>query len=1218
MRPFSRPITPADVAGLVDFRVAGDERMDSMHDLQCRGVAGLWNILCERPYSYLADEVGMGKTYQALGLASLLWSVKPDARIVFICPAEKLQRQWETKYRSFFTHNYRQGRGDDRVSSVLTGEPVHRPLLAPRLEAWVRALGSGEPTAAFLRLPSFRRPVWIQNPKKGEIRALWNDKAAWMASLGLREWAGDPGRSAPWTASYNFNLAFGQALNGLLDELGRGEPAIDLVVVDEAQNLRNSGYGDTGGNQGNSVFHAIFGGQVRHWLFLSATPAHSGVHDLCNVLNHYPQADHEPVPPELLSDLPALQATLERFLIRRQRKYLVGGQSPGVGRTEYREHDIEAMSTDADRPLDALAMGLVQKGLVPVLEARNNRYHIGFLSSFESLQASVRDRQPPTADSRDAERDPGATEGEEDWHSKPTQDEPEAPDTKFIAGLAERFEAEFGHPLAHPKLDTVAAQLAQAAFRNPRPEKALVFTRRRSTTGALRDRLDWHFHRAIEDRIEDGFGLAIDWERGFGGGPDDAAFDEDDDDERAVDEQSSRELARAFQKGGWLNRYRLTFARTGRNALFFEEPWLGRLAREQGEEPRRLAERIPKLLWAKSRSDATVRAGARDALLRARRLQWLSRHAARELGLPADWCAWLAERYPDCEPTVSPHRRPSPDHDLVTFRSLWVAWDERLCGTDLALPMPTGAAFDPASLWRREVLKLVIRKTLLLGDAILDLAAADETSCRTPDDLADRWLDWLTGSTVGAVRMRTILAEWIQHLPLILRHALELDEAQLPSLARRGRLPLLESRPPAASIVGGGHRVAVDQFLLPGAPFVIACTDTLKEGVNLHLFCDRVLHYGVAWTSGDLEQRIGRVDRFFSLVERKLAQSPGPPPAIPKLEVHYPHVRPSLERAQVQRVMARKKDVELLLDSPLCGHQRDTKTLSVDAEPARAVRQDLPGPLGELDFEGIEEGTLALPERSKELRDWYSGWLARAGSRLGANLSALLDQKEVFLGPSSRVRIGFVPELRRYTLTIWPAPWADDIAEHTAGMEVHYVDGLPVHRTVMRVLVPGIDEDPDDTSIRTLRRLLSSGFPELESGGPWKKVLVKTPTVGRPKRKGHKYKARVRLGERGQNVRIYAYEGMVRIVSPICGLDALDDDHARWGHVTQASVRAWAERSSAGRSLGWMAVHPRDGLLMGVRVGMAGLRNRTLRRLVRAVALWADAWEIALVGEDRG
>lgn len=61
-----------------------------------------------------------------------------------------------------------------------------------------------------------------------------------------------------------------------------------------------------------------------------------------------------------------------------------------------------------------------------------------------------------------------------------------------------------------------------------------------------------------------------------------------------------------------------------------------------------------------------------------------------------------------------------------------------------------------------------------------------------------------------------------------------------------------------------GHKRPIQQFNTPGLPYVMIGTDTIREVVNLHLFCDRAMYYGVAWKPGDLEQRIGRVNRYFS------------------------------------------------------------------------------------------------------------------------------------------------------------------------------------------------------------------------------------------------------------------------------------------------------------------------------------------------------------------
>ncbi len=66
MKPFSQPIHPEDVAELIDLTVVGDPDSRSMAEMQLKGIAAIYDILCKHSFAYLADEVGMGKTYQAL------------------------------------------------------------------------------------------------------------------------------------------------------------------------------------------------------------------------------------------------------------------------------------------------------------------------------------------------------------------------------------------------------------------------------------------------------------------------------------------------------------------------------------------------------------------------------------------------------------------------------------------------------------------------------------------------------------------------------------------------------------------------------------------------------------------------------------------------------------------------------------------------------------------------------------------------------------------------------------------------------------------------------------------------------------------------------------------------------------------------------------------------------------------------------------------------
>ncbi len=58
-------------------------------------------------------------------------------------------------------------------------------------------------------------------------------------------------------------------------------------------------------------------------------------------------------------------------------------------------------------------------------------------------------------------------------------------------------------------------------------------------------------------------------------------------------------------------------------------------------------------------------------------------------------------------------------------------------------------------------------------------------------------------------------------------------------------------------------------FNLPGPPYVVLCTGVAREGIDLHRWCRRVLHYDLEWNPAYAEQEVGRVDRMQSLSWRE-------------------------------------------------------------------------------------------------------------------------------------------------------------------------------------------------------------------------------------------------------------------------------------------------------------------------------------------------------------
>ena len=119
---------------------------------------------------------------------------------------------------------------------------------------------------------------------------------------------------------------------------------------------------------------------------------------------------------------------------------------------------------------------------------------------------------------------------------------------------------------------------------------------------------------------------------------------------------------------------------------------------------------------------------------------------------------------------------------------------------------------------------------------------------------------------------------------------------------------LLGRQQPTVGMAGRVNQTAVRQFRMPGYPYALVCTDVLQEGEDLHTYCDRVVHYGVAWTASAMEQRTGRVDRINSLAERRFVDMDRDGRSLEghgKIQVQLPYLTETVERVQARTVLRR-------------------------------------------------------------------------------------------------------------------------------------------------------------------------------------------------------------------------------------------------------------------------------------------------------------------------
>ena len=92
-------------------------------------------------------------------------------------------------------------------------------------------------------------------------------------------------------------------------------------------------------------------------------------------------------------------------------------------------------------------------------------------------------------------------------------------------------------------------------------------------------------------------------------------------------------------------------------------------------------------------------------------------------------------------------------------------------------------------------------------------------------------------------------------------------------------------------------------FNTPFFPEVLVASSVLAEGVDLHLSCRHVIHHALSWNPSTLEQRTGRVDRIGSKAET----------VAKPIEVFLPYIGGTQDEKQFRVVMDRERWFQVLM-----------------------------------------------------------------------------------------------------------------------------------------------------------------------------------------------------------------------------------------------------------------------------------------------------------------
>lgn len=134
------------------------------------------------------------------------------------------------------------------------------------------------------------------------------------------------------------------------------------------------------------------------------------------------------------------------------------------------------------------------------------------------------------------------------------------------------------------------------------------------------------------------------------------------------------------------------------------------------------------------------------------------------------------------------------------------------------------------------------------------------------------------------------------------------------------------AQPAYAYLANTKNESVIARFNSPFFPNLLCGTSTLQEGLNLHLFCNKIYHFGSAHSMGDDEQRTGRVDRIHGKMFRELEEK-----GDAKLNIHYPYLKSTFDEENLRSMLCSKRATEKKIDKCMVETDiEDNKNKAID------------------------------------------------------------------------------------------------------------------------------------------------------------------------------------------------------------------------------------------------------------------------------------------------
>jgi len=907
------PIDLETARRLIDFS-GGAEALGPLAETQIQGATALQNMIADPVISmgYLADEVGMGKTYIALGVVAMLRYFNPMLRVLYICPSRNVQEKWQREYKSFIRTNVRVNQGRIRNRE---GQPAAPYLSCRNVNELLHGVSSGYYADYFIGKDSFSMGLSDDKPtlrrKRDELKKL----------VSAYEWKGAIG------TKHDVKEQYARALNYIL-------PTFDLVVIDEAHNFKH----DFESSDRNRVLSGVLGfrdvdgyiTRARHALLLSATPYDRNLNQLRNQLAMVGRLDLLPEDVDE-QDQPRVRDCLGRFMVRRLNRLPVNGRelTRNMYRREWRKGDKAEINLEMDE--QKLVTALVQKkvGEMFARQTESPSFQTGLLASFESFAESA-GSQPVVFDGDSADKE-----------------QADARDRNIIGRLADSYvERGLGRALPHPKMDAVVKRHSAAIFEEAK--KQLIFVRRVKSVNELKHKFDDAYNDWIKKHIDEVL---------------------------SGHKQERQLLDRIFQRYRKISSKRDDETLGGEIELIEDDSEVSIPAKSdtfyawffRGETLREV-QPLLNVGDASYPAPDAVRIGLaakNQVLVNLLEPNWawyICRHANLDMDVLLDQYGGeiakraghyvsgrLAEDHlEEFQACQTAFIRCVIDHHGAAYleplyEHLAMTWipnpiknvdraqlSERLHAPTLYTELEEAGLAGEIIPYQKKLWVLLEQGgNVAVGLTYFDIHKAMlALLLRTAHGVIDIYLTRLmqgSGNLTSKSRTR-----WLRDFVRLLKKQKEnrgfstyLEFSRLAKhfeLIVKNNIPgifdlprdeyarfLQTSLNPVSPIIGAsgdtsGRSSQARKFRMPGYPLALVSTDVFQEGEDLHTFCDSVVHYGLSGSPVSIEQKTGRVDRVGSMVQRRLMALERHAEDDEFIQVTFPHVKQSIEVLQVRQI----------------------------------------------------------------------------------------------------------------------------------------------------------------------------------------------------------------------------------------------------------------------------------------------------------------------------